>query len=364
MGSILQYLGSLHSDGVDATDAELVTRFVERQEQLALEALLRRHGAMGLGRCRRILRDNTDAEDAFQATFIVLARRAGSIQPRSKVGNWLYGVAYRTAMRLRRDRQRHEQKRETLSEVTDDSTGKAHLSLMLDEELMRLPDKYRTVILMCDLQGWTREEAARQLNWPEGTVAGRLARARKLLAKNLRRDGFALVAGLSVALSGSACFAVTPTLHAQTLKVSSLDVGNLSGPVFPLATKVMKAMTRQKVRTLLLNGALLGGLMASLVYLCTQATAGENEKSIDPGLFQFVAQKPDPTKPPKRIAPKKIVESYLAAGFRGDQKEAKKFAVGSPSRLNAIRDLQKLGVQKIAIERALIGGGKKKEAIV
>src|SRR5262249_25538048 len=153
----------------------------------ALATLVRRHAPMVWGVCRRLLHNHHDAEDAFQATFLVLVRKAADV-PRQAVANWLYGVARQTAGRPRataakaggRETQVVDMPEPSVAEVRD-----ADLQGFLDEELSRLPDYYRSVIVLCDLEGMTRRDAARQLAIPEGSVASRLARARALLAKRL-----------------------------------------------------------------------------------------------------------------------------------------------------------------------------------
>src|SRR5262249_49915225 len=154
-------------------------------------ALLRRHGPMVWGVCRRLLPCTHDAEDAFQATFLVLVRKADSVVPRGRVGNWLYGVAYRTALEARSAasrRRARELQTARPAHVTNEQPD-PDLWALLDEELRRLPDNFRAAVVLCDLEGRTRKEAAQQLGWSEGTLSGRLARARELLAKRLTRRG-------------------------------------------------------------------------------------------------------------------------------------------------------------------------------
>ncbi len=154
------------------------------------------------GVCRRLL-SHHDAEDAFQATFIVLVRKASSIVPREMVGNWLYGVAHQTALQARRTAARRRAREVQVTEMPDTEPQQdrwADLQPLLDEELSRLPDHYRAVIVLCDLEGRTRKEVARQLGCPEGTVASRLARARAMLAKRLTQRGVALSAGALAAV--------------------------------------------------------------------------------------------------------------------------------------------------------------------
>src|SRR5262249_13966026 len=161
-----------------------------------------RHGPMVWGVCRRVLRDHHDAEDAFQATFLVLARRADSVVPREKVGNWLYGVAYQTARKARATRARKRiREAEGPGAPEPQAVAQARrddLAEVLDHELSRLPDKFRTPIVLCELEGKTHGQAAEQLGWPVGTVSGRLSRAKALLAERLSRRGVS-VAGAGLA---------------------------------------------------------------------------------------------------------------------------------------------------------------------
>src|SRR5947208_3187555 len=192
MNHVVQYLRkvALRAAGDNSTDAELLEAFLTRRDQAAFEMLLRRHGAMVLGVCRRALRNAHDAEDAFQATFLVLVRKAATIRPRDMVGNWLYGVACRTSLDARRAAAKRRAKEAAVLPRTQPPDGdRTDPRAVLDEELQRLPPKCRAVIVLSDLEGKTRKEVALQLGWPEGTVASRLARARARLAKRLARYG-------------------------------------------------------------------------------------------------------------------------------------------------------------------------------
>src|SRR5262249_54145222 len=155
----------------------------------AFAALVKRHGAMVWGVCQRVLGNHHDAEDAFQTTFLILFRKASSVRPREMVVNWLHGVARQAALQVRRieGRRREKQVMELPEPKAVPERDWRELYSLLDEELGNLPDKYRVIILLCDIEGKTRAEVSRQLSLPDGTVASRLARARSILAKRFRR---------------------------------------------------------------------------------------------------------------------------------------------------------------------------------
>lgn len=251
---------ALLSDGAGLNDAQLLECFLTDGDDAAFAALVRRHGPMVFGVCRRLLPTWQDAEDAFQATFLVLARKAGTIQPRGKVGNWLYGVAYRTALEAKSVLAKRRAKEKPLIEVaqpeTEDESWQ-ELQPLLDRELNRLPDKYRMAIICCDLQGKTRKEAARQLGWPEGTVATRLSRGRDLLRARLIRCGLTFSVGTLASLlnirGASAC--VPHALEVCTVKAAlvsaattSIATGLVSAQVATLVQGVLKGMLFTKLK--------------------------------------------------------------------------------------------------------------------
>jgi RNA polymerase sigma factor (sigma-70 family) len=260
MADVLQHFrkAALRRDGAGLTDGQLLECFLARQDEAAFEALVRRHGPMVLGVCRRVLRDFHDAEDAFQATFLVLARKAASV---GSLGPWLHGVAYRTALRVRTmnaRRRAHEQRARELARP-ESSAGDGWQELLphLDEELERLPERYRVAVVLCDLEGMTRRDAARQLGVPEGTLSGRLTRARRLLARRLARYGLAPSAAcLSTVLAERATAAcVTSALAASTAQAAALASGGgvLAAGTVPvrvatLTEGVMKTMLLSKLK--------------------------------------------------------------------------------------------------------------------
>jgi RNA polymerase sigma factor (sigma-70 family) len=176
----------------DRTDRQLLEAFVRRQDASAFAGLVRRHGPLVLRVCRRILGNAHDAEDAFQATFLVLFRKAGSLRTPELLANWLYGVASRTARKARtrflRRRQRESLCSWTLATEPAPDPANPHLQMQLDQELHYLPDKYRLPLILCYLEGMTNAEAARHLGWPAGSMSFRLARGRELLRERLAAE--------------------------------------------------------------------------------------------------------------------------------------------------------------------------------
>src|SRR5262245_27769584 len=218
LSGVLQHLrgAMLLRDGAGLTDGQLLEDYISRRDQAALAALVQRHGPMVWGVCRRVLSNYHDAEDAFQATFLVLVRRASSIASPELLANWLYGVAHQTALKARATAAKRKGRERQVTDMPETAVTQPDvwrdLQPLLDEELSRLPDKYRGVIVLCDLEGKTRKEVAGQLGCAEGTVASRLARARIMLAKRLTQRGVALSGGtLAAELAKQAASASVPT---------------------------------------------------------------------------------------------------------------------------------------------------------
>jgi RNA polymerase sigma factor (sigma-70 family) len=183
-------------DATNLTDHELLDRFITRREEAAFEALLQRHGPLVFGVCRRVLHSAQDAEDAFQATFLVLVRKAASIAKRASLRSWLYGVAYRVAVKARmRALQRTTHENRAVNRSTSDPVEEIlwqDLRPVLDEEVNRLPEKYRAPVILCYLEGLSYAEAAAELGCSKGTIALRLEQARDQLRNRLSRRGVAL----------------------------------------------------------------------------------------------------------------------------------------------------------------------------
>jgi RNA polymerase sigma factor (sigma-70 family) len=303
---------ALIQEGIGRSDAELLTCFIEQRDEASFETLLRRHGPMVLGVCRRVLGNHHDVEDAFQATFLVLVSKAASIVPRTMVGNWLHGVANTTAVRARAAIARRRAKETKAARMPPMERMSQDLweDLLprLDGELRHLPEKYRVPIILCDLESKSIKEASRQLGWPQGTVAGRLARARALLARRLARHGSDLsTAMLAPLLSRQALASLPASLASSTVKAARLfaatpapGAGIISPNVLALTEGVLRTMliTRVWIATIMLLGASLIGLGAGFGAhaLATQpgAAPAMESKANSPGKDAAPGKEPPP----------------------------------------------------------------------
>jgi RNA polymerase sigma factor (sigma-70 family) len=352
MNRVIQHLrrAALVQDCGGMTDGQLLADFINSRNEGALEALVRRHGPMVWGVCRRVLFNHHDAEDAFQATFLVLLRKAASISRRELLANWLYGVAHQTALKARATTAKNRSRERQVTQMPEPESKQQELwhelEPLLDQELSRLPQKYRSAVVLCDLQGKTRKEAARQLGCPEGTVAGRLARARALLARRLAARGLAVSSGsLAVMLSQNAASAGMPaTVITSTIKTACMCTGAISAQVAALAEGVLKAMFFTKLKT----GALLMLLVLSAVPLASGLWAwGQSGEVTDAGTLQA---KPNGAVDKRAEADKeaiswgKAVDGLQAGiGFRPGEKPSCRFAQS----LNFIIYLRNVSDKKI-----------------
>jgi RNA polymerase sigma factor (sigma-70 family) len=251
---------TLLRQGEGASDADLLDAFLLRRDEAAFEALIRRHGPLVLGVCRRVLGDLHDAEDAFQAVFLVLFHQARSLRSRAALGAWLYAVAYRTSLKARARRQRLQGREASVAEVPERGVEMEvpadDLLALLDEELNGLPERYRVAVVLCELQGRTRRETSQALNIPEGTLSSRLAAARTMLRARLAGRGVVLSAGaLAAALSPGAASAGVPTplvlstLQAvRALAAGRAAAGAVSAAALSLKEGVVKAMFFRKLK--------------------------------------------------------------------------------------------------------------------
>jgi RNA polymerase sigma factor (sigma-70 family) len=251
-------------DARELSDGQLLERFAVRGEEAAFAALVRRHGPMVLGLCRRVLRHGPDAEDAFQATFLVLFRRARALDRAGSLANWLYTVAYRVALKARADAaRRREREGRTMTQARAQSEEIwSDLQPVLDEELNRLPARYRAAVVVCYLQGKTNSEAARLLGCPAGTVKSRLSRARDLLRARLARRGVALSAGLLAAVLAERAAAAVPRGLVQAAVQTTVlaAAGKALAPAASLAEGVLKAMFVAKIKIATVVSLTLGAL--------------------------------------------------------------------------------------------------------
>jgi RNA polymerase sigma factor (sigma-70 family) len=278
-----------------AADSELLRRFGDQRDEAAFAALVRRHGAMVLGVCRRVLGNVHDAEDAFQATFFVLARKAASVRWQSCIAGWLYHTAHHLAVRARTAaarRRAHEA--DVRPGVAGDPLEEVTLrefQQVLDEELARLPEKYQAPIVLCCLEGASRDEAAQRLGWSVATIKDRLEQGRERLRKQLARRGVTLGAALaSVTLAERTASALPPALANSTGAAAVLlaagrapDVALASAQALALARGAMTTMTATR-----LTG------MAGVIVLAGLVGGG--------GLLAVPARDDKPAAPPSRPA--------------------------------------------------------------
>jgi RNA polymerase sigma factor (sigma-70 family) len=308
--------------GAGLTDAQLLERFVCRRDQAAFEVLVWRHGPMVLGVCRRVLRHEQDAEDAFQAAFLVLVRKAASIGARQAVGSWLYRVAYRVAVRAKVLAQKRAARQTQLDDAPAARPAAdpawSDLRPVLDEEVSRLPEKYRAPFVLCYLGGKTNEEAARDLGCPKGTVLSRLAWARQRLRARLTRRGLGLSAGLVTAASAPDLAAAVPAALVDSTRRAALLVaagqqvaGVVAGQVTALSKGVLQTMFWNKI--LIAASCVLAACALAVGGALTRSTLGARETTGPPAgqpeAKQDKAGKPD--KPPDRTeAPKPKEKTY------------------------------------------------------
>ena len=291
-GSVLRPLQTLFSVGSvgGMTDGQLLEEFLSRREEgaeAAFAALVALHGPMVWNVCQSVLPDAHAAEDAFQATFLILVRKAGSIRHRDTLGAWLYGVARRVAVRAKRDatrRQRHEgqgTKMEAASRAAGDPSRREQLEV-LHQELDRLPEKYRTAVILCHLEGRTHAEAARLLKCPTGTVSVRVARARELLRGRLTRRGLALpaaLAGMALLPEAARAAAIPSGLAESTIKAAmrvaagkTTAAGLVPVAVAQLTEGVIKTMFMTKL-AVTASGVLVAGIATAGVGLLAQGNS-------------------------------------------------------------------------------------------
>ena len=313
VNSLLEYLHRMAQEHEysDASDGSLLEQFVTERNESAFAALVQRHGQMVWGVCRRLLHSHHDTEDAFQATFLILALKASSIVPRGMVANWLYGVASRTALKARaiatRRRKTEMQVNEMPVPIEEESVSSSDIRSLIDDELSRLPDRHRAVVVLCDLEGNSRSEAARHLGVPEGTIAGWLARGRAKLAQRLSQRGVVLSgSGLALVHSHSAASDQIPVaLMTSTTQAayafaaqSATATGTISPPAIVLTRGVLKSMFFQRFK-----------LPLACLAICVVSAVGMN-------LTHFAAAGQDDT---KRATPEQPVKEQSTKKLKVDE---------------------------------------------
>jgi RNA polymerase sigma factor (sigma-70 family) len=338
--NVLRHLRRL-TGGPDAgvPDAELLRRFVATRDEAAFELLLWRHGPMVHGVCRRVLRHAHDAEDAFQATFLALARKAGSISQSESLGGWLFRVAYRVALRARRPETSSLEDEPAAPEAATDLVWR-DLRPVLDQEINRLPRKYSEAIIFCYFQGKTHEQAARELGCTKGALGVRLMRARELLRGRLTRRGLALPAVVFAATltNNLAPAAVPASLIGKTLAcAASGTAAAVSVPVAGLTEGVLRSMLFAKMKAtaagLVLAVCVLGTGTGVYFSSARQSVAGDKDGKEEPqttlvkvpseraGKLMFIGTE---IRPDEKVPPEQTVEAtvgFLAVELARDESE-------------------------------------------
>jgi RNA polymerase sigma factor (sigma-70 family) len=349
------------------SDGQLLQRFCADRDAGAFEELIRRHGRVVMFACRRQLREPQDVEDCYQAVWLILARKAGSIRRPELLAGWLYGVAHRTALEARATatRRRNKERQAARPEAVEPDR-RAELWELIDKELTRLPSAYRAAVLLCDVEGLSYKEAARRLGWPEGTLAGRLSRARATLATRLSRQGIIVTSGtLVVALARQADAAGAPlTLAASTAQAAVMfasSPGTIPATVLPsgflLAQEVLKVMhiTKLKIAAVLLFAALAvagvgGGILSRMGTNDAESRAEGGQ--VDPAKPGDAAGKTDKPAPAAAVTPRttRDVEEKLSTALSLDLKDK--------PLTTAVEDFRKLtGVNLIVDWKSLMQQG-------
>jgi RNA polymerase sigma factor (sigma-70 family) len=314
LGNVVRHLRAVgHAAAPDEmTDAHLLERFVHQNDEAAFAALLRRHGPMVLSVCRQVLGQSQDAEDAFQAAFLVLVRRAASIRKHKALASWLYGVALRTARQalLGQSRRRRRERRAAVAPVetaTDDLTWR-EVQAILHEEIERLPETYRAPLVLCYLEGQSNARAARQLGVPAGSLSKRLGRARGLLRGRLLRRGVALPAGALLALPVGQAAAVPPALARETAcaAAEALHGTPVPGAATALADGVSHTLFAAKLKAacvwLLALGAVAAGSWLASGRGVAEPRAAAKQRS-EPARRRAAPPAPDEKRPAPPPAP-------------------------------------------------------------
>jgi RNA polymerase sigma factor (sigma-70 family) len=314
-------------DGGQSCDAALLNRFTSIRDQEAFLTLVERHGPMVWGLCRRLLPRLADAEDAFQATFLVLVRKASGLRRPELLGAWLHGVAYRVAIRLRATVARRYSKERPFADLPApdvlSANEQSELRLLLDDEVNRLPERYRVPFVLCHLEGLTNEEAARRLRCPKGTILSRLSRARERLRKQLTRRGIGLsTAALAAAFLQEGEAAVLPPALSEATAAAARAFATGAAESLSMTT------------TVTLAEGVLKSMFFTKLKIATATTIALTLMGIGTGLIarQGVALAEPPGSTPKRVP--------LAADSNTPSAEKGLVAVEPTIKLKGRRDLE------------------------
>jgi RNA polymerase sigma factor (sigma-70 family) len=291
LGTVLQHIRWLVTAPAahDRTDEELLRTFAAQRDQTSFASLVQRHGGLVWGVCRHVLGQEQDAEDAFQATFLVLARNAGSVRKAERLASWLHGVAFRIAKKAKRAAARrriHEERAgEMVGRISNTSHNMKHeadtsdlafreLQVVLDEEVQRLPDKLRVPFILCCLEGLNKPEAAQQLGWKEGTVSSRLDTARKRLRERLTRRGVELSAAVCATEVARSAIALPTTLAEATTEAAAVfaagQESSIAAHIVTLANGASRALFLRKA--MIVGAVFLSvGLATASVGVCWNA---------------------------------------------------------------------------------------------
>jgi RNA polymerase sigma factor (sigma-70 family) len=328
---LLRHVGRLWDLGTFAglTDAQLLARFADRHEdgaELAFEALVERHGPMVFRVCRGVLRDEHAAEDAFQATFLVLARKARSLWVKDSLASWLHGVAHRVAARARSDAARRRRYERRLAEVRrpdgeiQPDHPRSEAWAILSEEIARLPETYRAPVVLCYLEAMSYQATAASLGVSEDTVRGRLARARDRLRKSLVRRGIEIPSVVAATQPATPVVAVRPGLVQATARAAiglstggSVGVGAISRSVISLSERTCRTMFLTKLKAA--AAALMLGVTAAGAIVSAQPPGGGRAEPSGPS-------KTD-TQPPKAVPGKggNFIVDWIPADGQGGKRE-------------------------------------------
>lgn len=327
---LLQQLRRKVSSDVEwVSDRELLHRFAVRRDESAFDVLLSRYAPLVWGLCLRQLRHRQDAEDAFQATFLTLARSAASVRKPDSLGCWLYGIATRiaAAIRLRDHRRQERERRSTQRETTDaldELTGR-ELCAVLDQELGKLPPRYRDPLVLCHLQGWTRDEAARRLGLSLGTLKRRLEQGRELLRERISRRGLALSAGLLGGLLAHAalCEAAPPALTGATVgaavRFAQGELGRASASSAALARGTLRALRLARLKAWAATGLVLVLVAVVVLIGCLRAGPEAPASTSSPPVTHPapVPETPEPfvPSPPEAGPPPVLARTVPGNGF-------------------------------------------------